>query len=268
MAKAQRGTDLNVFDIPEMLPGARPGANPAQREQFEKRSCMLHHEDVEEYTQKVTQTRAAAGIGITSTKELEAMFPMLDAALVRSIRAESPSAQHALDTLLALAACSAEPVSGAAVGETAGPPKELPKWDVGLEDHNKFPSLIDADGWQCVSGTKLQTGEEDSGSAWRDRASAAKDKPAPKAKAEAVAWGPKKKQGREKAEEDDPEQVQPYTDYECRHRAGERRAKQRVQYSRGRGGGLSGGRGRGRGAAGDAASGSEESEEEFDPSDV
>ena len=33
---------------------------------------------------------------------VEDMFPMLDAALVRSIQVESPSLQHALDTLLAL----------------------------------------------------------------------------------------------------------------------------------------------------------------------
>jgi len=264
MAKALRGTQLNFSDIPEMLPGARPGANRAQREEFEKRSRMLHHEDVEELTQQVTFKHQVAGVGTTSTEELEAMFPMLDAALVRSIHADSPSAQHALDTLLALTACSVEPVGGAAAGKPPAQTNKLPKWEVGLEDHNKFPSLLDADGWQCVSGSKLLEGEKDPGSAWLDSANAAKDKPAPKAKAEAVVWGTKKKQARQRAEA---EQAQPWTDYECRHRAGERRAKQRVQYSRGHGSGLSG-RGRGRGAGGDVVSGSAESEEEFDISDV
>jgi len=269
-ATAQRGAALNLSDIPEMLPGARPGANPAQREEFEKRSRMLHYDEVEEETQKVAQTRAAAGHGPSSSmscKDLEEMFPMLDAALVRSLRAEAPSAQHAIETLLALAGSCAEPVGGAAAGAEAGPVKELPPFKLGVEDHTKFPSLIDADGWQ-LPNPRLEEVDKEKGSVWRDRANAAKDKPAPKAKVEPVAWGPKKKQGRQKGEEEEEEKVQPYTDYECRHRAGERRAKQRVQYSRGRGSGLSG-RGRGRGAAaGTGEEETEESEEEFDITDV
>lgn len=251
MAKAQRVAELNFSDVPEMLPGARPGATAAQREAFERRSRMLHWEDVEEHMQTVVRVQAAAGSDDGSTKAMEDMFPMLDVALVRSIQAESPSAQHALDTLLALTA-SAEPMGGA------------PMHEVGLDDHSKFPSLVDADGWQCVSGAKLQEGERDPGSAWRDRASAAKDKPAPKAKVEPVPWVRKKRQGQQKVEE--LEQTQPYTDYECRHRAGECRAKQRVKYSRGVGSGLSGhecGHG-----AGDSGLQFQEGQEKFDPSDT
>jgi hypothetical protein len=260
MAKAQRVAELNFSDIPEMLPGARPGATTAQREAFERRSRMLHWEDVEEHMQTAARVQVAAGSGIGSTKSMEDMFPMLDGALVRSILAESPSAQHALDTLLALTA-SAEPMGGATAGDATSQPKH-PIREVGLDDHNKFPSLVDADGWQCVSGAKLQEEERDPGSAWRDLASAAKDKPAPKAKAELVTWVRKKRPGQQKVEE--LEQTQPYTDYECRHRAGECRAKQRVKYSRGAGAGLSG-CGGGRDAGGDIA---QENQEEFDPSDV
>jgi len=262
MAKAQRVAELNFSDIPEMLPGARPGATAAQRDAFERRSRMLHWEDVEEHMQTVARVQAAAaGSDDGSTTAMEDMFPMLDVALVRSIQAESPSAQHALDTLLALTA-SAEPMGGARAGNTVGQPKH-PTQEVGLDDHNKFPSLVDADGWQCVSGAKLQEGERDSGSAWRDRANAAKDKPAPKAKVEPVPWVRKKRQGQQKVEVD-LEMMQPYTDYECRHRAGECRAKQRVKYSRGAGTGLSA-RGGGSDVGGDIT---QEGQEWFDPSDV
>jgi len=245
MAKAQRVAELNFSDIPEMLPGARPGATAAQRVAFERRGCMLHWEDLEEHTQTLARVQVDAGRG-DSTKAMEDMFPKLDGALVRSILAESPSAQHALDTLLALTA-SAEPLGVSEVDAT-GEPKH-PMREVVLDDHDTFPSLVDADGWQCVSGAKLQEMEKDPGSTWCDRASAAKDKPAPKAKAAPVTWVRKKRPGQQKVEEE-LEQTRPYTDYECRHRAGECRAKQRVKYSRGAGAGLSG-CGGGRDAGGD-----------------
>merc|ERR1712129_686333 len=115
-----------------------------------------------------------------------------------SILAE-PSAQHALDTLLALTA-SAEPLGVSEVDAT-GEPKH-PMREVVLDDHDTFPSLVDADGWQCVSGAKLQEMEKDPGSTWCDRASAAKVKPAPKSKAAPVTWVRKKRPGQQKGEEE------------------------------------------------------------------
>jgi len=261
---------LNFSDIPEMLPGARCGANPAQREEFERRSRQLHQDEVEERTHEVAVSQAAAGVGVTS-RELEEMFPMLDPGLVRSLRAEAPSAQHALETLIALAADTNEPVAGSVAegtGAGEGAAKELPKLDLGVEDHDKFPCLIGADGWQ-VPAARLEARDEEPGSVWRDRAKVAAGKPAPKRSSQpAIAWGPRKKQGQQRGEDAD-ERAQPLTDYECRHRAGERRAKQRVMYGRGggRGGGILG-RGRGSAGGGHSASESEEEEEEVDVSQV
>merc|ERR1711933_566345 len=134
-----------------------------------------------------------------------------------------PSTQNAIDTLLALTASS----------KACGPAGAVraPMGEVGLEDHRKFPSLVDADGWQCISAARLQEAEKDLGSAWRDSVKAAKAKPAPQAKTVPPVWGRKKKQGKREADRE-PEEDWPYTDYECRHIAGEHRARQRVQYSR------------------------------------
>ncbi|CAE7761270.1 unnamed protein product, partial [Symbiodinium pilosum] len=102
-----------------------------------------------------------------------AMFPTLDADLVRSIYAEAQTPQDAVDTLLALTV-AADPMEV--------PLPTLPPLEVGMDDHDKFPALTDAEGWQ-VANQKLfdRDPEEDLGSAWRDRAKAAQHMPAPKA---------------------------------------------------------------------------------------
>jgi len=217
---------LNFSDIPEMLPGARPGANPAQREQFERLSRRLHEEEVEERAWERHASQVLSGVGSTGN-ELEGMFPTLDPALVKMLCAEAPSIEHAMETLLALSAATTD--SGNGEGGV-----DLPLRDVGIQDHNKFPSLIDADGWE-VPAARLLSDDEDLGSGWRDRVKAVADKPAPKASSRPpVVWGAKKKQGKQKDANPD-EQVLPLTDYDCRHKAGQQRAQQRVQYGRGHG---------------------------------
>jgi len=257
---------LNFSDVPEMLPGARPRANPSQRAQFERCGLQLHQCDEEERAHEAAGSWAAFGAEATS-RELEEMFPMLDPALVRSLRAEATSAQQALETLIAISADTNEPVAGSAAegtgtGEVAA--TELPKLVVGADDHDRFPLLVGADGWQ-VPAARLEAQDEELGSVWRDRAKAAADKPAPQHSSQApMPWGPrKKKQGQQ--EEGLVEQAQPLTDYECRHLAGERRAKQKVIYSRsGRGSGTAGQSSAG---GGDSAPEGEE-EEEVDASQV
>lgn len=216
-----RTASLNCFDIPEMLPGARPSANPAQRHEFERRSKWLHLEEEIESTQEVLVRQAAAGATI-ACNELAEMFPMFHPDLVGALRAEAPSAQQAIETLLALSASAAEPANLRAsvcnVGEVSG--ADAPSRDVGIQDHSRFPSLMHH------SGQQAETGEL--GTAWRDRANAAKDKPAPRRCSRPLLMGSKKPGP--KKEEVGSAVLQPLSDYESRHLAGEQRRKHRSHF--------------------------------------
>eukprot|EP00437_Effrenium_voratum_P015597 CAMPEP_0181446466 /NCGR_PEP_ID=MMETSP1110-20121109/26120_1 /TAXON_ID=174948 /ORGANISM="Symbiodinium sp., Strain CCMP421" /LENGTH=265 /DNA_ID=CAMNT_0023570547 /DNA_START=77 /DNA_END=874 /DNA_ORIENTATION=+ len=235
-SQRSRAPFVNLFDLPELMPGAQPSANPAQREEFENRCRQLHRDEEQERQdrlEKAYEQRAAAAPDLTSTSELEAMFPTLDAELVRSIHAEAQTPQDAVDTLLALT-LAAEPLEALPT---------LPPREVGMDDHDKFPALTDAEGWQ-VANQKLfdRDPEEDLGSAWRDRAKAAQDMPAPKA---AVApakprSGPAKakKEGATDEKVEDEEVDEFLTDYDFRHRVGQQRAKHRARYGRGSGRGA------------------------------
>jgi len=249
---------VNLSDVPELLPGAQPGANPAQREEFEQRAVKLHRE-AEREEQEIATTRVQATGGTVTISDLEAMFPMLDAGLVNCIYADSRTPQAAIDTLLALSADLSEPVNG--IPRVKTPPPR----DVGVEDHEKFPSLTDSNGWQVASAKLFERDpEEELGSVWRDRAKDAAHLAAPKALPSGSAWGKprKKKESDEKANNGyaDDDRPLPETDYEFRHRVGQRRAKHRLQYGRGRG------RGGGRGANG-GHGGDDEDESEEDCSD-
>lgn len=235
--------------MPEMLPGAQPSANPTQREHFEERCKRLHKQEEAEWQEEVEHAREVSGTSAAlRDNELEAMFPNLDAELVRAIRADAPNAQGAIEVLLALSASAAEVDSGGAA--TSMP--ELPPREVGVEDHEQFPSLVDAGGWQVPSGRAFdlagKTPEEleDLGSAWRDQAQAVADVPgpAPQRPQGVTAWGAPVRQRRPKDGEVDavvaasagpPERPQPPTDYDMRQRVGQRRARQKALYS-GRGG--------------------------------
>mmetsp|Transcript_154782 Transcript_154782/g.268214 ORF Transcript_154782/g.268214 Transcript_154782/m.268214 type:complete len:268 (+) Transcript_154782:121-924(+) len=230
-----KGPEVNLFDVPELMRGAQPSANPAQREEFEQHCQKLYRDLVAEEQTRLEIGREAS-ITRDTESDLEAMFPMLDAALVRMLAAEAPTPQRAIETLLALAAATAEPV----VSVPSPPARNL-----GVEDMASFPSLCDSDGWQVVSKQQLERDpNEELGSAWRDRTKAAAGIPAPRAaqRAPHVAHaGSRRRAPRNKDEEHNGDQPQFETDYEFRHRIGEKRAWNRTQFGRGKGSGREAG---------------------------
>eukprot|EP00929_Paragymnodinium_shiwhaense_P052878 TRINITY_DN26478_c0_g1_i1.p1 TRINITY_DN26478_c0_g1~~TRINITY_DN26478_c0_g1_i1.p1 ORF type:complete len:275 (+),score=83.54 TRINITY_DN26478_c0_g1_i1:129-953(+) len=258
-ARTESRPYVNLTDIPELLPGAQPSANPAQREEFEQRCIKLHREAEMEEREATVTTQVAAG-GAVTVSDLEAMFPMLDAALINCIFADSRSPQAAIDTLLALSADLNEPVDGAARPRAKSPPPR----DLGVEDHEKFPSLTDGSGWQVASSKLFERDpDEELGSVWRDRAKDAAPLAAPKASLANTAWGkPRKKKENDEAANGgyiDDDKPLPETDYEFRHRVGQQRAKKRLQYGR---------TGRGRAPQGAEAGGDDECESEEEEDDL
>lgn len=242
-SRAARAPHVNLFDMPELMPGAQPKANPAQREDFHQRSVLLHREEERDRQAQVAEVRQASGAEITCV-ELQAMFPALDASLVAAILVDSRSPQHAIETLLALSEAAAEP---GPTNEAARPTSPPPR-NVGVEDHELFPSLMDADGWQVGSQRLFERDpDEEQGSVWRDRAKAAKDVPAPKATPAASSVARRRPSAKKEGYSEEAEGGEWMTDYEFRHRVGQRRAKHRAQFGRGKG------RGRGQApGAGDA----------------
>jgi len=256
-SRASQAPKVNLSDMPELMSGAQPGSNPAQREEFQQRCCQLYREGEYEMREAAVVHRAAAGSGAGAT-DLEAMFPLLDPGLVCAIHAEAPTPQHAIETLLALNAAMV-PGDEKAVQRTASPPPR----QLGVEDHVQFPTLVGGNGWQVVNHTSLdEEPKEDLGSIWRDRAKAAAVIPAPRATppSNATAWGAKQRQRRPKEKEDDEEFLLP-TDYELRQKAGERRARHRAQFGR-RASGRAAGAGSGAQCAVEADEESERNDEE------
>jgi len=219
---------VNCSDLPELLPGAQSNANPAHREEFEQRCRQLYKDELE-HQHQVHQGSAIAHIeavvGVTSS-DMVAMFPNIDPTLVRTLVEEARTPLDAIETLLEL--------SGV-VGQRAATPPPL---DLGVEDMQTFPSLLDADGWQVVSQHQIERDpDENLGSAWRDRAKAAIPLPAPVA-VPSSAWGTAaaaKRRERKEKESDIIENTatQPETDYDLRHRKGQQHARNRAQFSRG-----------------------------------
>lgn len=257
--KASRGRGsgprVNLSDIPETMPGAQPRANPAQRFDFEQRCRELHRDSVEEERETQAAMRTARSAEAASfVTDLEAMFPLLDPALIRSLVADAPSQQHAIEMLLTLSA-SMGGEEGCTVRAATPPPRNL-----GVEDHEKFPTL-------GGSPTKREEPEEDEaenpGSAWRDRAKAAAGLPAPPRPALATTVAAPRRRKEASAKEEVTELQQPLTDYEFRQKAGQRRARHRALY--GRGSGRNGTQAaRRRAANDDDASDSEDSDEDAD----
>jgi len=212
---------VNLFDIPEIMPGARPTASSAQRMEFESRCVKLFQEE------RHDDKAAASPIPTAAAADLEAMFPNLDAALVQMLAAEAPSHQAAMETLLALSAAMADPVK----------PEQPPK-DIGLEDADAFPLLVGADGWEVASRQQLERKlDEDIGSVWCDRAKAVASKPAPPTVATTAAAVAMRRKSSSRAcaagfcETSAPETE---TDYEYRHRLGKDRTQNRAKFGRGK----------------------------------
>jgi hypothetical protein len=215
---------VNVSDLPELLPGAQYNANPAQREEFEQQCRLLYKEELEhKYQFEQRDPPAHIGTDVVVTRgDMVAMFPSIDPVLVRILAEEARTPQDAIETLLELSGVGYQRA-------TTPPPLHL-----GVEDMEKFPSLVDADGWQVVSQRELERDtEENLGSAWRDRAKAAIPLPAPAAVSSSV-WGTVVAKRRERKEqESDATEDTTVTDYDVRHRKGQQRAQNRVHYGRG-----------------------------------
>jgi len=209
---------VNLSDIPELLPGAQPSATPATRAYFEERCQKLYADDVEA---KVASQISGVAPHIT-VDELEAMFPSLDPALVQSLASDAPTPRLAMETLLAITAAVAEPVVPSL------PPKEL-----GLESTDAFPSLVDADGWQVASQYMFERdADEDLGSAWSDRAKAIANKPAPQPAIAPASVSALRRRSSKKDEVSQPNLAQLETDYEFRQRLGKQRVQNRARFSR------------------------------------
>lgn len=159
---------VNCFDLPELMPGAQASATPAQRENFEQRCRELYAVGMEDQI----GSGAVRATFQATVKDLEDMFPCLDPALICALIADAGSTVQAMETLLALAASAAE--------AEASP---LPPKEIGLDDIDSFPSLVDADGWQLPSQMLFERNPEaDLGSVWCDRAKVVALMPAPAAR--------------------------------------------------------------------------------------
>jgi len=226
-----RAPEVNLFDIPELMPGAQPSANPAQREDFEQRCRLLHEEQRLEELEVPSLLAKQAGVTIV-VQDLQAMFPMLDTDLVYALYTDARTPQHALDTLLELAAAFAEPVPA---GDW--PPSPPPR-DVGVHDHDRFPSLCTADGWQVANQRAFDREQEELGTEWCDRAKEAANLPAPMTKPRTLfsAWSvdatAAHRSNHRRRTVDDACIDLSETEYELRHRVGQERARRRSQHAR------------------------------------
>lgn len=210
--------EVNLSDIPELMPGAHSSTNPAQRVEFEERCRELYAERMEEQHAGTPAPETGATVS-----ELEAMFPNLDSALVQVLVADAATPQQALETLLALASAASD--------EFLGPP--LPSKDIGLQDLEAFPSLVDADGWQVSSQQMFERGlEDDLGSAWCDRAKAGASMPLPRQVARVPATLNVKKRSAKQGKVSNLvlDTELPETEYEVRHRLRKQRLSNRARF--------------------------------------
>ena len=82
------GDVVNVWDVPEFMPGAKPGANPKDRDEFERRSIAVFREQSAENRQRELEhdlkTQAELGSKLADDIfELQVMFPRLDLLLIQ-----------------------------------------------------------------------------------------------------------------------------------------------------------------------------------------
>eukprot|EP00930_Biecheleria_cincta_P074762 TRINITY_DN61973_c0_g1_i1.p1 TRINITY_DN61973_c0_g1~~TRINITY_DN61973_c0_g1_i1.p1 ORF type:complete len:252 (-),score=53.06 TRINITY_DN61973_c0_g1_i1:318-1073(-) len=220
--KMSRRPQMNTSDLTELMPGAQPSANPAQREHFEATCRKLYQQELEDEITFRPRLKVAATDLTFDLAQLEAMFPTLEPALIHTMVADSRSLNHAVELLLTLAASISEPADCHAVA--------VPERDLKLKDGVQFPSLVDSGGCEVVGNKHLEQDSKDLGSAWRDCAKNAVSIPAQTPKSRVV-WAPAVRQQRQEKHnevytEDD------LTEYEARQLAGRRHAEQRAQRQR------------------------------------
>lgn len=179
------GPTLNISDVPEMMPGAIPSANSVARERFSQRCVLLWKETQEEYRQD-SEARAVCKQHDDEEQlsQLNSMFPDLEPDLVWNISQESPSMQHAVDTLLALSAATDVGIADVRAGSAtvASASESTSTTSVGItnqHDASTWPALVGSDGWEVVNYQILQQDEQDLGSAWCSAAKDAVSLPAP-----------------------------------------------------------------------------------------
>lgn len=167
---SDRGTELGACD--DSVTASQDGPRVVQAGRVAARGAVQSTR--KEQVRNTRDHRTPAGKA-AAVAELEAMFPTLDASLVRSLAADAPTLDNALDTLMALSATTATPTA----------PIELPPLDKGQvvggpDDMIKFPSLATADGWELPGrrGCEFDDNGEES-TAWRDRARSAAALPDP-----------------------------------------------------------------------------------------
>jgi len=209
---------------PEMMPGAQTGIHRAARWQFEQRCKFLGEEELEADTAEHIRSATDAA---TLPTDLEAMFPALDASLVHALAAEALTPEHAIETLLALAAAMAEP----AVQSGHEPREPTPLRDLGTDDLNKFPSLTDADEWELPSRRAFELDKNaNDKSDWRDRAKDAADLPGHSLGPRKLVAARRKKMPKQTQREVTEDQCPDA--YELRQQQGQRRALKQAQYGR------------------------------------
>jgi hypothetical protein len=162
---------VNLSDMPELMRGAQPGATASSRKAFKSRSVQLYQDGVSDSGQILRVGQSACVGPPLDVSDAVAMFPALDAGLVKSIFFEAQTPGKAVDTLLTLSRNIAELVSA---DVSSGTPRTL-----GVDDHDLFPLLVDADGWQVANIKEPVRHANGDGSAWRDRAKAAASVPVP-----------------------------------------------------------------------------------------
>jgi len=243
VVSSHRAPSVNMSDIPELLPGARRSATPAQREHFQQLSKELFDAEAAEDSQGAALTRWAPSTS-GGCDGLEEMFPNLDSALVRTLYAEASSTSHAIEMLLALSSAATETVQDLAGVCGAGPATVAPQH----ADHSEFPCLVDGAGWQVCSTRLLD--EEGTASLWRDLVKAAVTSPTPAsgthcAAAAGNADSAAQHRRREQRRVREAKQVSEATcfaedfgptDYELRHSAAQRRVERKGRYGRSKAG--------------------------------
>jgi len=204
---------VNLFDIPEMMPGAQARANPSQRGRFERRCLELYQEDCEDGAPRPTEK----AVGNDLVADLEGMFPMLDLLLIQDILADSSTERQAIDTLLALSGADLQVSSQVA----------LPRDPV--DDNEVFPALIGTDGWE-VPGIRALDLHADQQTAWRDRAISAAELPQPQKPRPRVAVPLRALRTADRGEH--VVDIDFETEQDYRRRKGRHRAENRAKYGR------------------------------------
>eukprot|EP00746_Dinoflagellata_sp_MGD_P070331 gnl/MRDRNA2_/MRDRNA2_28797_c0_seq1.p1 gnl/MRDRNA2_/MRDRNA2_28797_c0~~gnl/MRDRNA2_/MRDRNA2_28797_c0_seq1.p1 ORF type:complete len:289 (+),score=57.35 gnl/MRDRNA2_/MRDRNA2_28797_c0_seq1:100-966(+) len=226
---------LNLYDIPEMMAGARPSANSVERDRFNQR-CRKLWEEGDEYASQACQN-SQHGNTAERYSQLEKMFPELDPELIWGMCQETTNVQQIVDTLLALSVSMASNAGNAASNEAAvgsssaceSPEcikSRMPLETVPQSDGGAWPTLLDGDGWEIVNYQALQQQEQDLGTAWCKTAQDAAHLPAPRP-SHCIAVHAKhhqKESPRTNDADDGIEEDYFPTDYELRHMRGQMRA--------------------------------------------